>query len=130
MQQRVGAWEAERAAGVIQGERVWSGDVADGARVPVRLQGEGSGLVEIPALVDIGAQVSVVISRVVLVEGGWKILATKLRNLIGVGQPGQNLRGVLGVVRVRTCVQDVDGVVTYAVVDSLSDILPGVVVGA
>ena len=86
------------------------------------------GEVEASALVDTGAQVSIMSSSVAR-RGGWRVVRTQLQSLVGVGEPGSNQKQVLGVVRAPTRLQQVEGVVTYAVIDKLPDILPEVVVG-
>ena len=128
LQQQVQEWEAECAAGVLKGEHVWSRDLPGGARAPVKLYGTTAQPLELLGLVDTEAQVSVMSSDVAR-RGGWRVMPTRLRTLVGIGGEEKGQRGVQGVVRVRTQLPGVAGVVTYAVVDGMPDVLPAVVVG-
>ena len=117
-------WLAEAAAGVMQGEHVFL-DVPGGSRTPVKLLCGSDGAVEVPGLVDSGAQVSIMTEKIAS-QGGWRVVATRLQSLVGIGQDHKRVQGV---VRVQTKLPGVEGMVTYAVVDELPEKLPDVVVG-
>ena len=104
-------------------------DVVGRARVPCELAGAG-GVVAVAALLDTGAQVSVMSSEVAE-QGGWPLVPTRLRSLAGIGGDGgaDDSQRVLGVVRVSLKVQEVTGQVMFAVVKHLPHPLPRLIVG-
>lgn len=128
-QQEVKEWELECAAGVMKGESVWDDeDVPGRGRLLVEMERRGEGALELLALIDSGAQVSIM-TKEVAEKGGWRILRSNLKTLVGVGEAEKNRKQVVGVVRVYTRLPEVEGMVTYAVVDGLPSALPEVIVG-
>ena len=125
--QPVRRWEASVCVSGGREELEWCGDLRGKGRVHVQLQ-RLEGPLQGEALMDSGAQVSVMTARVAK-RGGWRLRRTRLSALIGVGEGDTCKQRVLGAVRVPLRVCGLRGIVTFAVVDGLAEELPEVVIG-